>query len=110
MITQDPTTLLIHHGGMIVDHFDFDHPTYSEILESQIHTSVVCFAFLKHLRLYIPVAHVTDYHSTSSLPFSEFLTETLSLNMKFHVNGYVILVSEITLALGFVCIFVSHLP
>ena len=34
MIAQDATTLLNHHGDMNVDHFDFDHPNDSEMLES----------------------------------------------------------------------------
>ena len=33
VIAQDATTLLIHHGGMNVDHFDSDHPNDSEMLE-----------------------------------------------------------------------------
>jgi hypothetical protein len=33
MITQDATSLLVHHGGMNVEHFDSDHHNDSEMLE-----------------------------------------------------------------------------
>ena len=55
-----------------------------------------------HFRIYLPDTHMINCHSILSLSFFLNSLRKFSSLMEFHINTYVILVSEFNLALGFV--------